>query len=1441
MARTYFKLALASLAIVAAIGLSEAQRFAPGYCPTVTAHENFDKTKFFGNWIEVEKTPSIFDLMMRCLVVDYSDDQDNTVNVVVRGISLAGLPLTVNGDGLLQDVHRAGFYSIRYGFGVPFQGTLTTIIDTDYDDYAVVYSCTNSLLSGVFHSEYVWVLSRSGKISNPTRQNIYEKLDKLGINRSGLTMSDRASCPTNQTNVGRESDKDLASQGVVALGEAGAVAAPGSQEAGSKDAAAQVQKSNTVPLLYDLPSPASSSSVGSLKPVAKAPPAPVENKVQLPLAVVSSSVNQQSASPKIAAAPAVPVVSGVSAPSKPIVSQQSAPASNAAIQASPSSPVSSSSQQKPINSQQSPPAAQSSIRRTLVGVIVLLSALLLFKHICRMMNSGSKMSQPKDPTILPYIRDGRGHMSNKTKMINFYDRMNAMCSNIKETSRPSFKVPPLNVNEDKLYGNMPPIEIEAFLNIPANDAQAHNIDFISEQDILVARIKDKTDSKLVLEPVAFEAGKKRCLIGRSSRLDIICSADFMENSVDSYGVREFVRVVVTSVIKSGTDPSTIRAEVLTSMLAEHLPMNMIGQISLGRIGERDIPKYMQKRPIKDKISYFNMIKSYPGFNNPLSTEYLVQRLGIQDPDRYTLLGSFSQMTAKPEHTAVRLRATQLQAWAQPYIDQGIAQFNSNQLHLAKQAFDKALELYPTCVRALVSRGSVFKSINQFENALSDYMKAYRIDKSEQNKRLLADCFYEYGQRVYEAEDWSTSKKFFEKAIQYDPEHQPAIQFSRLARDKEFGSAKTGHSNRHVSSDIDGLIVDLMSQCSGVALPNICEPILELALSSVPARVAIASVISRSRRDSAQESLLSGDISLVMKHHVLAVKHVTQRSNKCHQPFEGVIYFGVSYDAANCKLTIWWHSIIMKLRDIDDDPQDVCTNWVYDNDLLTSNIESSYSTEHHEQRPNAQTTQFAQYSIATNGLLNPIHGHDIHNDGCIQQRTSNITDNCELYRSSLNHSSRFSLESSDTRGIHCIIDGEKHKLEHNDCFPESISIEVELISAHKTYRLRHTKICGPYRVRYNRMHHGEDKGHNFTGVYNCYQDSIHFNNIKSRDILNTSLSIRLLTTQSIFGLRKPFAYCFVNLAERPPHQQETRLIVHLTPTIPHPSKDFIKHLSTVNDVDQFKHRQDWTQNLNQEFFFDNFVDNSRLTDNLNSTKEAKLFLCIKYNGTTGLLNVTVVRATNLRSTQQKVRNGLNFRTTSHQQMRIDHEKQSMTPKLAIKSRWSHLRAKIKITSALKSQSNSHSAISNRLDSYVELILLSPNLNVMDRARTKLCTQKLNPIFMESFSFPVTLFHMQDITLLVLVHDRRSTIGRLRTQWTSLPTADKHHHSSGHDLIGWLAFGAHCSSDYCFEHWNDILSNLSMPISRWHILQNEPLTEPWNLFNSKTKIAKWYSVG
>lgn len=233
---------------------------------------------------------------------------------------------------------------------------MTTIIDTDYDDYAVVYSCTNSLLSGVFHSEYIWVLSRSGKISNPTRQNIYEKLDKLAINRSGLTMSDRSTCPTNSSTVARESESNLA-QGVAGAaapaGAAGADAAAASAPASGAPAAPVVtlekagveptQKSVVVPLLYDPPSPASSSSVGASKPsVAKAPPAPVDNKVsQLPVASqikpatqAKPVVAQSPPSPVAASQPVASPASGSSAPvaspaAQPVVNKPSAGSASA--------------------------------------------------------------------------------------------------------------------------------------------------------------------------------------------------------------------------------------------------------------------------------------------------------------------------------------------------------------------------------------------------------------------------------------------------------------------------------------------------------------------------------------------------------------------------------------------------------------------------------------------------------------------------------------------------------------------------------------------------------------------------------------------------------------------------------------------------------------------------------------------------------------------------------------------------------------------------------------------------------------------------------------------------------------------------------------------------------------------------------------------------------
>lgn len=169
-------------------------------------------------------------------------------------------------------------------------------------------------------------------------------------------MSDRSTCPTNSSTVARESDKDLAgpnpagiqlAQGQAAA--AGSVVSPAAVPTANLEKASvePTQKSVVVPLLYDPPSPASSSSVGaSQKPaLAKAPPAPVENKVpQLPLSssLSSSQLKQQ-------AAPAKPVQAPASGPSQQVAAAAPPAPAQVAPSAAKPAPQAGQAQQQPAS------------------------------------------------------------------------------------------------------------------------------------------------------------------------------------------------------------------------------------------------------------------------------------------------------------------------------------------------------------------------------------------------------------------------------------------------------------------------------------------------------------------------------------------------------------------------------------------------------------------------------------------------------------------------------------------------------------------------------------------------------------------------------------------------------------------------------------------------------------------------------------------------------------------------------------------------------------------------------------------------------------------------------------------------------------------------------------------------------------------------------------
>ncbi|XP_054708178.1 apolipoprotein D-like [Uloborus diversus] len=74
------------------------------------------------------------------------------------------------------------------------------VIDTNYDDYAVVWGCFESpKYSQILgHTENLWILSRNKTIGNEYKQHIYNYLDSIDVSRAGLVDSNFENCTSQQ-------------------------------------------------------------------------------------------------------------------------------------------------------------------------------------------------------------------------------------------------------------------------------------------------------------------------------------------------------------------------------------------------------------------------------------------------------------------------------------------------------------------------------------------------------------------------------------------------------------------------------------------------------------------------------------------------------------------------------------------------------------------------------------------------------------------------------------------------------------------------------------------------------------------------------------------------------------------------------------------------------------------------------------------------------------------------------------------------------------------------------------------------------------------------------------------------------------------------------------------------------------------------------------------
>ncbi|KAH8314389.1 hypothetical protein KR059_005143, partial [Drosophila kikkawai] len=201
---------LALLVLLAANGvyLGNAQVPFPGKCPDVKVMDSFDVEAYMGIWYEYSKYPFAFEIGKKCIYANYSIIDNSTISVVNAAINrFTGLPTNVTGKAkVIAPAQLAvAFYPSQQLTKANYQ-----VLGTDYESYAVVYSCTS--VTPLANFKIVWILTRERQPSAKTIEDAKNILEDNNITQAFLIDTIQTKCPQlggNGTEFANEDDLDL--------------------------------------------------------------------------------------------------------------------------------------------------------------------------------------------------------------------------------------------------------------------------------------------------------------------------------------------------------------------------------------------------------------------------------------------------------------------------------------------------------------------------------------------------------------------------------------------------------------------------------------------------------------------------------------------------------------------------------------------------------------------------------------------------------------------------------------------------------------------------------------------------------------------------------------------------------------------------------------------------------------------------------------------------------------------------------------------------------------------------------------------------------------------------------------------------------------------------------------------------------------------------------
>nr|QCP69315.1 apolipoprotein Dd.1 [Lateolabrax maculatus] len=168
---------------------ADGQSFHRGYCPQPPVQEDFNITKYIGTWYEIEKLPAMFE-RGKCNQATYTPLTDGTVNVRNTELLCNGKINSIEGVAKVKNSSQPAILGVSFFKGVPDAPYM--VLSTDYQSYALVYSCSDYF--GLFHIDFAWILARTRELTEDVISQLHDKLAAAGVNVNRLIVSNQKGC-----------------------------------------------------------------------------------------------------------------------------------------------------------------------------------------------------------------------------------------------------------------------------------------------------------------------------------------------------------------------------------------------------------------------------------------------------------------------------------------------------------------------------------------------------------------------------------------------------------------------------------------------------------------------------------------------------------------------------------------------------------------------------------------------------------------------------------------------------------------------------------------------------------------------------------------------------------------------------------------------------------------------------------------------------------------------------------------------------------------------------------------------------------------------------------------------------------------------------------------------------------------------------------------------